>query len=135
MEGLFVAGCCFIIPAVIITAIFAWAYQLYGHLPYVQPFIYGIKPAIISVIVVTMISLSRKALKSVQLGIIGITSAIAVLAGFNEFMFFLVQASLVVFWYLIQSGRSAAYGFVPFTLLQINNAGLDTSSFNYSSSF
>ncbi len=81
---MFVAGCCFIITAVIITAIFAWAYQLYGHLPYVQPFIYGIKPAIISVIVVTMISLSRKALKSVQLGIIGITSAIAVLAGFNE---------------------------------------------------
>jgi chromate transporter len=83
-RGLVVAGMCFIVPAVIITAVFAWAYQLYGQLPQVQPLIYGIKPAIIAVIVVTMIALGRKALKSVQLGIIGLLSAIAVLAGFNE---------------------------------------------------
>lgn len=90
-KGLILAGCCFIIPAVIITTIFAWTYQLYGHLPAVQPFIYGIKPAIISVIVVTMIALGRKALKSVTLGIIGILSAIAGLAGFKKFMFYFAQ--------------------------------------------
>ncbi len=50
-KGLVVAGGCFIIPAVIITAIFAWAYQQYGRLPQVQPFMYGIKPAIIAVVV------------------------------------------------------------------------------------
>src|SRR4028118_1100484 len=32
-KGLVTAGCCFIIPAVIITAAFAWAYQVYGQLP------------------------------------------------------------------------------------------------------
>ena len=46
-RGLIVAGCCFIIPAVIITAFFAWAYQRYGQLPQVEQFIYGIKPAIV----------------------------------------------------------------------------------------
>src|SRR5215213_959974 len=71
-KGLIIAGCCFIIPAVIITAFFAWAYKLYGQLPQVQPFIYGIKPAIIAVVVVTMIALGKKALKSVQLGVIGL---------------------------------------------------------------
>lgn len=30
-KGLIVAGLCFIIPAVIITAFFAWAYQLYSN--------------------------------------------------------------------------------------------------------
>ena len=46
-KGLIIAGSCFIIPAVIITAFFARLYQQYGQLPQVQPFIYGIKPAII----------------------------------------------------------------------------------------
>lgn len=127
-RGLVVAGCCFIIPAVIITAFFAWAYQLYRHLPHVQPFIYGIKPAIIAVIVVTMIGLGRKALKSVQLGIIGLACAIAVLAGMNE-IFVLFGAGIIgIILYLIGSGRNAAYGIIPFTLLQINPAILDTSS-------
>jgi chromate transporter len=35
-KGLIVAGCCFILPAVIITAFFAWLYQQYGQLPQVQ---------------------------------------------------------------------------------------------------
>src|SRR5688572_9540858 len=63
-RGLVLAGCCFILPAVIITAIFAWAYKEYGQVPDVQPFIYGIKPAIIAVIAVTMILLAKKAVKS-----------------------------------------------------------------------
>ena len=42
---------CFIFPAVIITGIFAWLYKEYGHLPEVSPFIYGIKPAIIAIII------------------------------------------------------------------------------------
>jgi chromate transporter len=50
-KGLIVAGICFILPAVIITAFFAYVYQKYGKLPQVEPFIYGIKPAIIAVIV------------------------------------------------------------------------------------
>src|ERR1700710_2464749 len=48
-KGLIVAGFCFIMPAIIITGCFAWLYKTYGQLPQVQPFIYGIKPAIIAV--------------------------------------------------------------------------------------
>lgn len=83
-KGLVTAGCCFIVPAVLITAFFAWLYQRYGQLPRVQPFLYGIKPAIIAVVVSLMISLGRKALKNVELGIIGVIAAIATLAGVNE---------------------------------------------------
>ncbi len=83
-KGLFVAGLCFILPAVIITAIFAWAYQKYGKLPEVAPFIYGIKPAIIAVVVSLMLSLGRKALKSVELGILGAIAAILAFMGYSE---------------------------------------------------
>jgi chromate transporter len=119
-KGLVLAGCCFIVPAVLITALFAWAYQRYGNLPNVQPFIYGIKPAIIAVIVVTMIALGRKALKSAQLGVIGLLSAIAVLAGLNE-IYVLFGAGLVgILLHLVQSGGDAAYGLFPFPLLQVS---------------
>src|ERR1700733_14612 len=74
-KGLVVAGTCFILPAVIITAFFAYCYQQYGNLPQVAPFIYGIKPAIIAVVVSLMITLGRKALKSTELGIIGVITA------------------------------------------------------------
>jgi len=50
----------FYFTAVVITAAFAWAYQQYGHLPQAKPFIYGITPAILSVIVALMISLGEK---------------------------------------------------------------------------
>lgn len=83
-KGLFVAGLCFILPAVIITAIFAWAYQKYGKLPEVAPFIYGIKPAIIAVVVSLMVSLGRKALKSVELGVLGAIAAILAFMGYSE---------------------------------------------------
>src|SRR5215204_1407512 len=69
-KGLVIAGVCFILPAVCITGIFAWLYKQYGQLPQIQPFIYGIKPAIIAVIISLVISLSRKALKSIELGVI-----------------------------------------------------------------
>src|SRR5690606_13453911 len=49
-KGLVVAGSCFIVPAVIITSLFAWAYATYGQLPAVEPFLYGIQPVVIGII-------------------------------------------------------------------------------------
>jgi chromate transporter len=126
-RGLIVAGCCFIIPAVITTGVFAWAYQEYGKLPQVHPFIYGIKPAIIAVIVATMIALGKKALKNVTLGIIGAASAVAVLAGANE-IYVLFGAGLIgILVYFFRTNRTV-FGIVPFTLLQLGGYGGEVSS-------
>jgi chromate transporter len=125
-KGLGVAGCCFIVPAVIITAVFALAYYRYGQLPEVQPFIYGIKPAIISVILVTMIALAKKALKSVQLGIIGCLAAVAVLMGCNE-IYVLFGAGLAGLLLFFARKNSFVGGVIPFTFLQISNLSIDPS--------
>lgn len=114
-KGLIVAGLCFILPAVLITALFAWAYAEYGHLPDVQPFLYGITPAIISVIFVTMINLGRKAVKSVQLALIGILCAVAVLFGINE-IYVLFGAGLIGILLYI-SKRKTINGFLPVLLI------------------
>src|SRR5690606_11020152 len=47
--GLVVAGVCFILPAALLTCAAAWLYAAYGALPAVEPFLYGIKPAVIAV--------------------------------------------------------------------------------------
>jgi chromate transporter len=83
-PGLMIAGLCFIIPAVMITYIFAWMYKLYGHLPEMQPYIYGIKPAIIAIILSAVFPLAKRSLKSISLVIIGLLVLIASLSGIYE---------------------------------------------------
>ena len=83
-KGLIVAGFCFIFPAVCITGFFAWWYKSYGKLPEVQPFLYGIKPAIIAVIIAAIFPLAKQALKTIELAFIGIVALIVCALGFNE---------------------------------------------------
>jgi chromate transporter len=84
LKGLFIAGACFILPAVFITGLFAWAYQRYGALPQAQRYIYGIKPAVIGIIFSLMITLGRKALKNLELGIIGAAAIVLTFFGIND---------------------------------------------------
>tara|TARA_B110001450_G_scaffold112985_1_gene106734 strand:- start:562 stop:1665 length:1104 start_codon:yes stop_codon:yes gene_type:complete len=85
-KGLITAGICFIFPAVLITALFAWFYEQYGQLPNVKPFLYGIKPAVISIIIMAAYKLGKKALKSFEIGILGIVTLIVCLFGMNEIL-------------------------------------------------
>ncbi|WP_256009073.1 chromate efflux transporter [Desertivirga xinjiangensis] len=117
-KGLFFAGACFIFPAVVITGLFAWLYQKYGQLPQVQPFIYGIKPAILAVIVSLMIGLGKKALKSVELGVIGILAALAVIAGFNEVYVLFAGGILAVLISKIRQPKKTLESIIPLVLLQ-----------------
>lgn len=128
-KGLIVAGSCFIVPAVIITGFFAWLYQRYGQLPQVQPFLYGIKPAIIAVVVSLMINLGRKAIKTVALAILGVLAAIAVLAGANEIYVLFGGGLAGILVYLVRDANKTANGIFPFVLLQISNPGASFSDF------
>lgn len=134
-KGLIVAGCCFIIPAVIITAIFAWLYQQYGQLPQVQPFIYGIKPAIIAVVAALMINLGRKALKSVELFIIGILAAAAVLMGMNEIYVLFGGGLLGIVIFLFRNKTTTANGIFPVAFFKLFLTFLKIGSILYGSGY
>ena len=43
-AGLLVAGSCFILPAVFLVGVIAWAYVQFGTLPEVAGLLYGVKP-------------------------------------------------------------------------------------------
>ncbi len=80
--GLIVAGVSFILPAVLITTGFAWAYVAFGTLPQIAFLLYGIKPAVLGVIVDALWRLGKKAIKTRKLLTIAI--AVAVLVWFVQ---------------------------------------------------
>src|SRR6267378_638217 len=84
--GLMVAGVCFIVPASLLSAALAWAYVRFGGVPGVEGVLYGIKPAIIVIVVQAVVSLSRAALRTRWLVAIAVGSAAAVLLGVNELL-------------------------------------------------
>jgi len=118
-KGLVVAGTCFVFPAVVITMIFAWLYQQYGQLPEVEPFIYGIKPAVIAIILGAVYRLGKKALKSVELGILGLLTLIACLLGVHEILALFGCGIVGLLWYLIRRSNDNLNSFAPLILLQI----------------
>lgn len=127
VKGLVVAGLCFITPAVIITAFFAWLYQVYGHLPQVQPFVAGIKPAIIGVIISLMVGLGKKAVKNVELAVIGVLAAVAVLSGVNEiYILFAGGLAGIILWKF--RSPKTLNSFSPLLLAQIHGSSFQLSS-------
>lgn len=121
-KGLVIAGLCFILPAVLITGVFAWLYRQYGELPAVQPFVYGIKPAIIAIILGAIFPLAKKSLKSAQLIVIGLLVLAGALYGLNE-IYLMFGAGLIVLLltYLQNTRQNSVNGFLPFTILQVSS--------------
>ena len=115
-KGLLVAGCCFILPAVLITGVIAWLYQRYGQLPQVRPFIYGIKPAIIAIILAAVFPLAKKALKSAELWVIGVLALGASLAGLNEIVVMFGAGLAVLLWWMIRRRSGGLAGVAPLLL-------------------
>jgi chromate transporter len=121
-KGLIVAGLCFIFPAVIITGVFAWLYKQFGQLPEVQPFVYGIKPAIIAVILSAVYPLAKKSLKTFELAIIGVTVLTLSLLNFNEIYLMFGAGFIALLLTSFKNNKSKKLnGFFPFTLLQISS--------------
>ena len=83
-AGLFVAGLSFILPAIVITGIIAWFYVTYGELPAVRPFLEGIKPAVLAVILAAVIKLGKKSVKTSEHWIIGAIVILLCLLGVHE---------------------------------------------------
>jgi chromate transporter len=124
-KGLIVAGVCFIFPAVIITGFLAWLYQEYGQIPEVKPFLYGIKPAIITIILSAVFPLAKKSLKSVQLGIIGTTVLIFSLLNYNEILLMFGAGIVALLLDSVKTKTTHHYNsIIPIAFFQVSNNNL-----------
>ena len=118
-KGLIIAGACFIFPAVLIVGFLAWLYKDYGQLPQVQPFIYGIKPAVIAVILGAVFPLAKKSIKSVELAILGILVLVLSLLNINEIYLMFGAGLLAILVARIRNRQQIKLnGIFPLALLQ-----------------
>ena len=129
-KGLIVAGLCFILPAVFITGIFAWLYKKYGQLPEIQPFVYGIKPAIIAIILGAIFPLAKKSLKSVELIFLAILVLIGAFCNINEIYLMFGAGFLALTLTYIRSPKSHdIHSFVPLALVPFGSTSILAASY------
>jgi chromate transporter len=105
LAGLLLAGIGFILPAAVMVAGLAWAYERYGKLPQVEGVLFGIKPVVVALIVPALWNLGKTALKTA--GLAGLAVAVAMLGWFGGHVIALLIGA-GVFWMLLREGRRIA---------------------------
>ncbi len=106
LLGLIVTGICFILPAVLVTSVFAWIYVQFGQLPQVAPLLYGIKPAILAIIFGAMWRLGKRAAKNRKLVIVGLIVVLGLFLGINELLSLLLGGILGMLWLRLGSNNN-----------------------------
>ncbi len=82
-RGLLIGGLCFILPAALMTLALAWIYVRYGMLPQAAGVLYGIKAVMIAIVLQAIWNLSRTAVKSSLLAVVGALAVVANALGLN----------------------------------------------------
>ncbi len=100
IVGLVVSGISFILPAALITLGCAWAYDRFQTVPQAEALLYGIKPAVIAVILSAVWRLGKTAAKGPFLIGIGFLVMLLVLFGINEIIALLGGGIVGILWQL-----------------------------------
>ena len=98
--GLVVAGISFILPAALLTLGCAWVYDRFQTVPQAEALLYGIKPAVIAVILSAVWRLGKTAAKGPFLIGIGFLVMLLVLLGINEIIALLGGGIVGILWQL-----------------------------------
>ena len=85
-AGLLVAGVAFIVPAMLLTGAFGWAYVRFGAVPAIAWLLYGVKPVILGVVVQAIWGLAPKAARTTPLRVLGALAALLVVLGCSEIL-------------------------------------------------
>ncbi|MFM7218852.1 MAG: chromate efflux transporter [Nodosilinea sp.] len=107
-AGLWVAGSCFILPAMGIVWLLAAIYVRYQTLPQLEGLLYGIKPVIIAIILQALVKLGQKALKDGPTAIAALGVVVAYFLQLNEILLLLVAGLAVMLVKNLRGGGRAA---------------------------
>ena len=75
--GGIVAGALFVLPSAIILWALSWIYISFGNVPWIAAIFYGLKPAVLAIVVAAVIRIGKRALKNGLLWTLAGTSFIA----------------------------------------------------------
>lgn len=108
-RGLFVAGTCFILPAMLIVWMLAAIYVRYQTVPQVEWLLYGIKPVIIAIVIQALWNLGKKAAKDIPTVLAGVAATAAFFLGVDEILSLLLIGLAVM---LIENLRQNQNGII-----------------------
>lgn len=102
--GMIVAGLSFILPAACITGVFAWLYVRYGSVPQAEGLLYGVKPVVVAIILQALWNFAPKAVKSRDLAVVAVISALAVWLGMGELAVLVLAGAAIAIVHGVQEG-------------------------------
>lgn len=105
-RGGLAAGTLFVLPGFFVILALAAAYALYGAVPFVAGLFFGLKAAVLAVLVQAMIRLSRRALASPVLGAAAVLAFLALFAFGAPFPLVILTAAAAG-WMLARAGHIA----------------------------
>lgn len=105
-RGLYAGGLAFILPAVSITLVLAWAYVRWGTTPAGEGILLGVQPVILAVIVQAIWGLRTAAFKGPGLLLLALAVAAGSLAGIQELILLPGAGLGWLAWSLVARGRS-----------------------------
>ena len=130
--GLVVAGVSFILPAALITLGCAWVYDRFQTVPQAEALLYGIKPAVIAVILSAVWRLGKTAAKGPFLIGIGLLVMLLVLFGINEIIALLGGGIIGILWQFgsrLRKGRMLfGFAWLPSSNLALTVTAAPSSS-------
>ena len=106
-PGLIVAGALFVLPAAMVTLAFAWLYVRYGSMPQATWVLYGLKPAIVAVVVQALWGLVRTAVKGPLLAGVGVAVVALYELGVNEIALLFGGGAVALLVGLVRTRRAA----------------------------
>jgi len=112
-AGLVVGGCCFIIPAAILVTLIAAVYARFGSLPQVAGILYGIKPAVIAIILQALWKLSQTAIKTKFLAAVGLLAVVLSAMGVTPLLVLAVAGIACGAWAGIRNRSGLAAVAIP----------------------
>ena len=119
IAGLFVGGAAFILPAMLISLLFAWLYKDYGSLPQLGGVLYGIKPVIMAVVLQALLRLGKSAVKGWLTLAVGIAVAVLNYLGVSEILLLMGAGAFVMVVRNWERIASRAFAISPLPLMAL----------------
>ncbi|MDB5907584.1 MAG: chromate transporter [Massilia sp.] len=120
-RGGFIAGTLFVLPSLIILIALSWIYMAYGNQPAVAAVMYGIKPAVVAIVLAAAWRIGSRTLKNPVLVTIAVAAFLAIAALGLPFPLIVLGAAIIGLiggrwwpsWFQVgghQAGSAASYG-------------------------
>ena len=112
-RGLVLGGAAFILPAVVIVLVLAWAYVRYGDTPAGEGILAGVGPVVLAIILQAIWGLRAATLKSALTVAVAAATVAAVLIGVNEILALFAGGALKLAWHGARSGARWMAAYAP----------------------